>query len=165
MRCRVARLSQEREDLMNEAVALVPRSMLRVTISGNTCEVFAGFRGECLSLYFGSDPVYHFNSRGELRRAFAKDRIVKAVEGKLVIWQPDRQPHEVTMRSRPMEQGELADFGNEFSRRLDDLRRSLEQHSFEVVGEFPAESDIVRRLAAWLDHNESLRIAKVANVS
>lgn len=44
----MARHTEDREDLLRDATALVPRVMLQVEIEERTVEVFAGFRnGEC----------------------------------------------------------------------------------------------------------------------
>ena len=61
----MARHAQRRENLLRDARALTPRVLLQLTVLGKSVEVFAGFRGDSLSLYFGEDPVYHFNAAGE----------------------------------------------------------------------------------------------------
>ena len=53
----MAREIHEREDLLRDARALVPRALLRVKLAGAESEVFIGLRGKSLSLYFGDDPV------------------------------------------------------------------------------------------------------------
>ncbi len=59
----------KRDDLMAEATAL--RERIEYSVAGQAEPVVAGFRtsGQW-SLYFGSDPVYHFSANGALRRAF-----------------------------------------------------------------------------------------------
>ncbi|MCH7988877.1 MAG: hypothetical protein IID46_06955 [Planctomycetes bacterium] len=65
----MARQESDREDLMSEAVALVRRCECETADENDS--VISGFR-KCgsLSLYFGSDPVYHFDNNARLRRAF-----------------------------------------------------------------------------------------------
>ena len=63
----MAREEADREDLMREATALVQRA----EFSAGGKPVFVGFRTNgAASVFFDSDPVYQFNSNGELRRAF-----------------------------------------------------------------------------------------------
>src|SRR5262245_42412456 len=95
----MAREIHEREDLLRDARALVPRAMLRVELDGRMVDVFAGFRGESLSLFFGGDPVYHFNARGELRRAFVAGQLIKA-ERRRLIFIERRQGNDETLLER-----------------------------------------------------------------
>ena len=75
----MAREVHEREDLLRDAKALMPRVQLEFMTEQGKETIFAGFRGAvALSLYFDSDPVYHFNSSNQLRRAYVEDRIIKA---------------------------------------------------------------------------------------
>ena len=67
----MARNESDREDLMREAVALVRR--VECETGNENDSVISGFR-KCgsLSLYFGPDPVYHFDDSARLRRAFGE---------------------------------------------------------------------------------------------
>src|SRR5688572_26999220 len=66
----MSRRESDREDLLREATALVERVELLVPGEGEP--VVAGFRRDgSLSVFFGPEAVYQFNSAGELRRAFA----------------------------------------------------------------------------------------------
>jgi hypothetical protein len=160
----MARHSQDREDLLRDAKALVPRIMLRTTILDKTCDVFAGFRSDSLSMYFDSDPAYHFNSRGELRRAFVNDQIIKAVKGKLFIWEPVRKPDEVTMRSQLMTVEEMVDFSENWKRRFNALNKALDERTFDLVGQFPEDVDAMRKLQSWLRKCREIKVARVASV-
>ena len=65
----MARQEVDREDLIAEAVAL--RRRIELALPGCDNPVVAGYRSTgALSLYFGADPVYQFDERGRLRRAF-----------------------------------------------------------------------------------------------
>ena len=67
----MARDESDREDLLREATALVERIELAPADAADDEHIVAGFRRDgALSIYFGADPVYHFNSAGELRRAY-----------------------------------------------------------------------------------------------
>ncbi len=60
---------QPREDLMREAVAYAKRSLLKMATFDEP--VFWGQRRDgAWSIYFGEDPVFQFNGKDELRRAY-----------------------------------------------------------------------------------------------
>lgn len=160
----MARQAQDRENLLREATALVPRLMLKLNILDEPCELFAGFRGNALSLYFDADPVYQFNSSRELRRAFVDNAIIKAVAGELHVWQPERTEREVAMNSRALNSAESKEYLANLLRRLTDLRETLLQGDFEIVGQVPAEGEGLARLQSWLDSLRTIEIAQAANV-
>jgi hypothetical protein len=160
----MARRSQDRENLLRDATALVPRVMLRMSILDESCEVFAGFRGEALSIYFNADPVYHFNSWCELRRAFVDGRIIKAECEQLFVWEPQRSADTVTMQSRAFSPVEQQEFGANLLERLAELRTALEQKNCELLGQVPAEGDAEIRLQSWLDQVTEFIVARTAKV-
>jgi hypothetical protein len=161
----MARITRDREDLLLEATALVPRVMLRMAILGEPTEVFAGFRGDSLSIYFGSTPVYHFNDVGELRRAFVDDCLIKAEAGQLIGAVRERSDEQVVLASTPLSTADRAQFAADLSARLTELREGLKCESFELVGQSPHEGDGVKRLRSWLADWLGLKIAAVANIN
>jgi hypothetical protein len=161
----MARVTHDREDLLLEATALVPRVMLVVDIQGRPCEVFAGFRGDSVSFYFGASPVYHFNGAGELRRAFVDDCLIKAESGWLVASTRERSHDKVSLASRPLTAEESSSFETGLEDRFTTLSSSLTEGSFQLIGQVPHDSDAVSKLKDWLANWQGLRIADVPNVS
>ncbi|MCG8448431.1 MAG: hypothetical protein MI725_02475 [Pirellulales bacterium] len=156
----MARYAQEREDLLRDATAFDHRVKLRVTLEGQSTEVFAGFRKNgCVSLYFGADPVYQFNSRRQLRRAYVDGQLVKAVKGNLVGWRPQRTQAKVEMLSRELDAEELRHFCKTMKENMQRLRDSLANHRQEVLGHIPAEVDVLDELKTWLFEWQTLEIA------
>jgi hypothetical protein len=156
----VAREIHEREDLLRDATALVPRLQLRLKSSDAVQEIFAGFRSErALSLYFDTEPVYHFNSRHELRRAFVDDRIIKAVGGKLVAMRPQRGPRSTDLVSQEFSPEEQQQFSRVLLEHLDQLRTALRTDDYELVGQVPAAGDGLLRLVDWLAEFPGVKIA------
>lgn len=152
----MARQVHEREDLLRDATALVPRVQLRLS-SG---EVFAGFRaGDALSLYFDTVPVYHFNSRGELRRAFVGDRLLKFERGRLVSLQPQRGAASTEMLRQELTPDETEHFRRTLVKHLGTLRQALDGGKFSVAGQIPADGNALARLVCWLSEFQELRIA------
>jgi hypothetical protein len=133
--------------------------MLRMTVAGREVEVFAGFRGESLSLYFGSDPVYHFNDRGELRRAFVDGRLIKAEQGRLVSLERKRGDMETVLERQFT--GEEAELGllTELSQALNELEAETIAGRVELVGQVPEDGDAAARLGAWLKQHTKPTIA------
>jgi hypothetical protein len=161
----MARHAQDREDLLRDATALVPRVMLRLAIHGISCDVFAGFRkGSALSVYFDSDPVYHFNNGGELRRAFVGRLILKAEMGKLFVWNQERTDLELTMRSRPLTTAEQQELGAQLIERISQLRDAIQTEQFELIGQTPADIDATGQLQAWLGEFPEFKVAREADV-
>ena len=95
----MARQEQPRENLIAEATALVER--VELLLAGVPEPIVAGFRAEgSASLFFGDDPVYQFNARGQLRRAFVGGRLYKADAGRLVEMTRQRQAGRIQLVGR-----------------------------------------------------------------
>lgn len=162
----MARDTEDRENLLRDAKAFVQRAELRLFEGEKPYEVFAGFR-RCgaLSLFFGHDLVYQFNTRGELRRAFDRERIIKAERGRLVGWLPHRTQETTEMLRQDLEDNQQQAFCQEMTERLRSLRRALERKEFELIGQAPEEEDIVGRLCEWLAAWQGAAIAESPRVS
>lgn len=158
----MARQEGPREDLLAEAVALVERMELRLA-SGEP--VVVGFRKDgCASFFFDQDPVYQFNTAGELRRVYHAGLRYKADGRKLVSLEPRRQTNEVTMVRHEISTDETAALLSEAERRLDGLQGALAEGRFTLVGRVPAEVDVARRTLAWLaDRLRPLVLADAPN--
>jgi hypothetical protein len=155
----MAREIHEREDLLRDAVALVPRVLIRVAINGKPCEVFAGFRGDSLSLYFDGDPVYHFNADGELRRAYLADRLVKAEQRRLVTLTRQCAEDEISLVRHTEDPTAVQSIVDQMHWRLAELRSAIEAQQFQFVGEAPTMGEALPRLVAWLDEHPEVKIS------
>lgn len=75
---------QPRENLMRDAVAYSTRLLLHR--ANEQPPIFWGMRPDSSwSLYFGEDPVFQFNARSELRRAYVGHQRMAARDGKLYL--------------------------------------------------------------------------------
>jgi hypothetical protein len=146
----VARDAHDREDLLRDARGLSPRLELVVGQGSEAFTLFAGFRGESLSLYFGQDRVYHFNDHGELRRAYLDDVLLKAEQGRLVAMSRERSASEVSLVSRELSAVEARALVDELARTLRGLGETLAAGTHEIIGEEPLGSDAIGRLLEWL---------------
>ena len=120
----MARQEQDREDLIREATRLVPRAEWHVP--GEEAPVVLGIRSPgALSVFFGPDPVFHFNSRGELRRGFVRGALWKADRGRLVVMRRRRTSESVTLQARDVVPEEETMLLGEAQERLARLRDAL----------------------------------------
>ncbi len=117
----MARQESDREDLLREATALVERIEL-APAAGDGKDVVIGFRRDgAASIYFGTDPAYHFNSSGELRRAYCDGLMYKAEHGQLVSLERIRRENEMQLVRRTLTDAKEAEFLATLLRRLREL--------------------------------------------
>jgi hypothetical protein len=146
----MARTAHDREDLLRDARALTPRVQFRVQIGDAESTIVAGFRGESLSLYFDDDPAFHFNSLGELRRAFIADRVIKADNGRLVVMTRVRADEEVVLQAEILANSQQEQLLTGLARRLAEIEAALESGAATIDGQVPADGDAIKRMTAWL---------------
>jgi hypothetical protein len=146
----MARNEQDREDLLAEATALVER--IELAVEGVAESVVIGFRRDgCASIYFGGDPVYHFNSRLELRRGFAAGELYKAEHGRLVSLQRQRTGQEVQLLRQELDDAAQETFLQQCEQHLTHLRTQLAAGRFELRGQVPGDADLVTRVRSFLE--------------
>ncbi len=158
----MAREIHERENLLRDAVAFSMRVQLQVDFDNRPVEVFIGFRdGGAVSLYFGNEPVYQFNNRRQLRRAYIDGRLLKAEHGRLIAWQPQRSDTSVEMLRHEFDTSQQRQFADAMHKHLERLRDAISTKQFVAQGVVPAESgaEILERLADWLSQPLKLTIA------
>jgi hypothetical protein len=143
----MARDSESREDLMRDATALVERAEFA---GAGESLIIVGFRRDgCASLYFGEDPVYHFNTQGQLRRAFLAGELYTAEQGRLVRLRRERGDGEVALVRHEFSDQEKAGPLSALEQRLSVLQRSLESGLLSVVRQVPADYDARARILQW----------------
>lgn len=142
------RQEQPREDLLAEAVALVER--VELAVPREAAPVTVGFRRDgCASVYFGSDPAYHFNTAGQLRRAFLDDRLLKAERGRLVALRRERKPGEVTLLRHELSAPEQSAVLVALEARLAGLAHALQAGQASPLRQIPAGGDATGRFLRW----------------
>ena len=145
----MSRQESERENLLREATALVERVELRLPKQPDS--IVAGFRRDgSASFFFGQSPVYQFNSRRELRRAYVGGLLYKTDNGQLVEMRRERTAVAVELRSRPLRDDEAEKFLVDAESWLSSLRDALAAGTADVIGQVPIEQDVVARVTAWL---------------
>lgn len=144
----MSRQESDREDLLREATALVQRAEFQLTQEPEP--VVAGFRRDgCFSLFFGSERVVQFNSAGQLRRGYFDGKLLKADKGRLVWMTRVRTAEAVELHSRELSPIEVDTTLECATQLIETLSSALQQGTFTLVGQIPADEDIVPRILAW----------------
>ena len=154
----MARHETQREDLMAEATALCER--IEFSVAGQAEPIVAGFRknGQW-SLYFGSDPAYHFASDGALRRAFVGNDLYRSQGHTLARLTRIRTGDAVQLVRHDLEPDELQRFLAETQERVGRLYTAVEQRSVRIIGQVPRESDLLPRLLQALKRTLQTRLS------
>lgn len=146
----MARQESDREDILREATALIERAELRIPDFGEA--VIVGFRRDgSASVFFGPDPVYQFNSRSELRRAFVDGQLLKAEDGRLASLRRERTSDAVHLVRHDFTDVEQNTLLASMHAQLQSLRSAIEANQASVVGQVPAERDVLGRIKQWLE--------------
>ena len=154
----------QREDLIRTATALVQR--VELAVDGFPDLLVIGFRRDgAASLFVGEDPVYQFNARGELRRAFQAGKLVTAESGRLVELTRQRADNRVDMLRQELTDLQQDQFLSQLRQTLDKLHRALQQNQYRVTGQVPADQDVVRQASQWIGQlPDTIPVAQAANV-
>ena len=159
----MAREESDREDLLRNATALVERIELAPAEAGfdEAEHVVIGFRSDgAMSIYFGNDAAYHFNSKGQLRRAYYGGRLFKAEHGRLIALERVRTENEVQLLRHKMLDDEQATFLAGMLERLRNLMQQCNQNTLVTVGQVPADADVLHQAVSWLSQMDEVKIAK-----
>ena len=144
----MAKQEQDREDLIREATALVERVELAID-DGEP--VVVGFRRTgCGSVFFGGEPVYQFNTQGELRRAFTEGRLYKAEGRHLVSLDRQRTAGEVQLLRHELTIEETARFLEQMQSNLRELSEAISSGEGRVLRQVPENTDILARVSSWV---------------
>ena len=123
----MAHRETDRDDLIREATALVRRAEFH--IPGDAEPVVVGFRSNAaLSVYFGGDPVYHFDAEGRLRRAFVDGQLYRTQGETLTRLRRVRTESRIVLHRQDLSPIELDRFRHIMRDRLRRLQTALQQH-------------------------------------
>jgi hypothetical protein len=145
----MARHEAEREDLMAEATAL--RERVELAMPDEAAHVVAGFRDDGrFSIYFGDDPVFHFDADGRLRRAFVAGRLYRSQQQTLARLTRTRGTDAVHLERHDLDPRELAELLGNMRERLVGLSAALEKKTASVVQQVPVGADLASRIVPAL---------------
>ena len=150
----MARVEHEREDLLREATALRERAAL--VVPGFVEPVTCGFHkptnaGDIdslggLSIYFGQDPVYHFDEAGRLRRAFSADCLYRSQGTTLARLIRVRTEQETILSRHDLSPADCDEFLDRMTDRLRLLFNSLAENKAVVQAQLPVDFDLRPKL-------------------
>ena len=145
----MARNESDREDLMREAVALVRR--VECETGNENDSVISGFR-KCgsLSLYFGPDPVYHFDDSARLRRAFEEGFLYRTQGTTLARLERVRTDSVTELRRHDLSDSELEAFLVNMRTRLEKFSAALEAENYRLLKQVPADDPLIPDLLVAL---------------
>jgi len=146
----MARQSSDREDLMAEAITLSPR--VSCLIPEHTEEIVAGRRADGRwSVFFGGDPVYHFDANDRLRRAFVRGHLYRSQGTTLARLTRQETPAETVLLRHDLEPAELNAFLLETQELLAQLAAAHQCRSIRVLQSIPGNADFLLELAPHLE--------------
>jgi hypothetical protein len=141
----MSRHEADREDLMREATALCERVEMR--LPGEPEPVVAGFRADGrMSLYFGPDPAFHFDSEGTLRRAYCGGDLYRSQGKTLARLRRTRDETGVTLERHDLDPVELAQFLSHMQNRLALLLAAIKAKQVDCCREIPPNGQLGARL-------------------
>ena len=149
----------DREDLIAEATALRTRAEVRAP--GFSEPVVLGLRdGGSLSVYFGADPVYHFDAAGALRRAFVDGVLYRSQGASLARLVRDRSvAGESRLIRTDLAPAALADFIVDMQTRLGRLAMDLDSQEARVLRLVEESAGALPRLRQALEHSRGGRLS------
>lgn len=164
----MARSEGDREDLMEEATALVRRAELRAV--GFAEPIVTGFRRDGgLSVYFGADPAYHLDPVGRLKRAYRDGRLFRTQGDTLAELMRERTATETVLRRRDLTGPECGAFVDEMRELLGRLCLQVDRGEATVLRQVPSEdpalisglADALRRVSR-LEESSAPHLAGLA---
>lgn len=135
---------------MREAVALKRRISLRA--AGLPEPIVAGFRSNgFFSVFFDQDPVYQFDDRGRLRRAFRRGLLYRTQGHTLAELTRVRTVRQTILERRDLNPTELSSFVSEMGSFLSSLQQTLANGQVQVLATVPADGDLTSDVAVAMD--------------
>lgn len=121
---------------MRDAVAL--RRRVKLTIPGQPETVVAGFRDSgAWSVYFGGDPVFHFDKEARLRRAFVSGALFRSEGHTLARLRRSRSGAETNLVRHDLTAAELEEFWRDGTTPLRMFEAALRDGTAQAVEEKP----------------------------
>lgn len=147
----MARHESDREDLFAEAAALVRRAELAG--AGVYELIVAGFKRDgSFSVYFGGDPVYHFDAEFRLKRAFRAGKLYRTQGDTLAELVRERTATATLLRRRDLASAECETLLFEMQGLLRALSAQINEGQLRIVRHFPHDdAGFVTELASALE--------------
>ncbi len=145
----MTRIESERDDLFAETTAFVRRA--EFVVDGNDeAIVFGERRDGAWSIYFGSDPVFHFDGGGRLKRAFVEGKLYRTQGDTLAVLTRQRNAQETILMRRDLPENEREQFLAAVRARLAALLTACDRGDLTILRSAPADDEPRHRLATRL---------------
>ncbi|MDB5392282.1 MAG: hypothetical protein JWM11_7928 [Planctomycetaceae bacterium] len=146
----MARLSSDREDLMAELITYFPRASF--SIPEFTAEIVAGTRTDGRwSVFFGGDPVYHFDADGRLRRAFVQGQLYRSEGRTLCRLKRQESESETVLLRHDLSETELSEFRRQACDLLVGVSRAIYRNEASLLNAVPPGTDFLPDLAILIE--------------
>ncbi len=150
----MAKVERDREDFFREATALVER--IEIETDDHPSPIIIGFRkNDALSVYFGSDPVYQFNSSMQVRRCYVDGLLFKADQGQLVAMQRQRCNGVAAMVRMPLSRESEQEICMAMMSQLRTLHSKIQNNDYKLLRCLP-EASVVEKVESWLQKSSSI---------
>ncbi len=137
----------EREDLMREATAFGRRT--EFFIADHPDAVFVGFRDDGrVSIYWGSDPVHHFDTEGRLRRSYVDGQLYRTQGLTLARLTRQRSAGASELVRHDLSQHDLQGFLETMDRQLAALAEHIRSSHVQQQTQIPAQPDLLPMVLA-----------------
>ena len=145
----MARHETEREDLFAESAALIRRAEL--SVSGEHDSIVLGQKRDgAWSIYFGGEPVFHFDAHGRLKRAFAEGRLYRTQGATLAELRRDRTDDATVLRRRDLPHIERGQFITAARSRITRLLSAINCGHVTIIRSLPTDFDPLYEVATFL---------------
>lgn len=135
---------------MREAVAMPQRAELNCSSIAES--VICGLRPDgSLSLYFGPDPVYQFDSHGLLRRAYVAGYLFRSDGLTLAKLRRDRTESQTLLVRTDLDQQSLKEFQDTMNEIMYRLLQDLQTDQYRVLKAVPDADSVVPVVQAALE--------------
>lgn len=134
----MARIEEDKEDLIRDATALVERAEIRCAGMAEVITIGVFRDGRC-SVYFDQDPFYQFDQQGRVRRAFEAGFLYRSQQSALSRIHRRRdsnangEPEQVVLERIDLNASELQDFAQRMRLLIQKLLQQLEGQEYRVL--------------------------------
>ncbi len=147
----MARESADRDDLMAEAVTLLPR--VEFVIRDPALEIVAGRRTDGRwSVFFGGDPVYHFDAQHRLRRAFVEGVLYRSQGTTLARLTRQESSAQTVLLRHDLADDELKIFWLTLRRHLQFIADAWSQWQILMRSTIPPDAEYLPELVSAINH-------------
>jgi len=159
----MARQESDREDLLAEGVNLPQRGRI-TTADGEHVWVLGWRKNTALSLFDDVDPVFQFNTAGQLRRVYFDGKRISTQDGRLTHLQKVADPSgRLAFRPVALTETETAEVLARLSVSIERIGQALQSVDTEIETVGIAAESFVARVRAWCEDDRDFQISATPN--